>query len=226
MDYGESAFYDTIDFLKSNNIGFGAGKLSNNYNNPFRTSIYQNTDIFGYCCETTSAIFGSNSSLGYAKLSIDTISNDLSLSNADYKIVHLHWGIEDIPFPRFDDTMLARQIIDSGADMIIGHHSHVIQSSEVYQGKEIYYGIGNSIFPNFKLPSYYDGERYTRISEKYQSRKNRESLVIEIDHNCISQQKKAFFDDKSITYKNFKLPEFIQVPVKVLDQVLENTKKD
>ena len=44
------------------------------------------------------------------------------------------------------DISFAHQMIDAGADIIIGHHPHVIQPMEIYKGKRIYYSLGNSYF--------------------------------------------------------------------------------
>ncbi|MEW7291206.1 CapA family protein [Aquimarina sp. 2304DJ70-9] len=61
-------------------------------------------------------------------------------------IVQLHWGAEHISVPLTSQKQQARILINSGADGIIGHHSHTIQSIEYYKGNPIYYSIGNFIF--------------------------------------------------------------------------------
>ena len=62
----------------------------------------------------------------------------------------LHWGWEHhfkaTPQQRED----AHNLIDAGADAIVGHHSHTLQTIETYRGKPIYYGIGNFIFDQRK----------------------------------------------------------------------------
>jgi len=61
-------------------------------------------------------------------------------------VVCLHWGIEKEPKPTSEQVEQAHLLIDSGADLIIGHHPHVVQSIEIYQGKYIFYSLGNFIF--------------------------------------------------------------------------------
>lgn len=61
-------------------------------------------------------------------------------------IVQLHWGAEHTIKPLTSQKQQAYALIDSGADVIIGHHTHTIQSIEFYKGKPIYYSIGNFIF--------------------------------------------------------------------------------
>lgn len=62
--------------------------------------------------------------------------------------VLVHWGIERNTFPEDYQKTLARQYIDAGADAVIGSHPHVLQGIEYYQGKPIFYSLGNFIFSN------------------------------------------------------------------------------
>lgn len=64
----------------------------------------------------------------------------------DYLIISIHWGNEYLPQAEKWRINLAHQMIDAGADIIHGHHSHVWQSLEIYQNKPIYYSFGNFIF--------------------------------------------------------------------------------
>lgn len=61
-------------------------------------------------------------------------------------VVSLHWGAEHTLIPVPQQRGQARQLIDAGADVLICHHSHTLQTIEEYKGKRIYYGIGNFIF--------------------------------------------------------------------------------
>ncbi len=61
-------------------------------------------------------------------------------------IVQLHWGFEHTLKPVLSQKQQAYQLIDAGADCIIGHHTHTIQTLEWYREKPIYYSIGNFIF--------------------------------------------------------------------------------
>lgn len=58
-------------------------------------------------------------------------------------IILLHWGDEFISRPSRQQIALAHKLIDSGADLILGCHSHTIQGSESYKGKSIIYSMGN-----------------------------------------------------------------------------------
>ncbi|MGI6373989.1 MAG: CapA family protein [Patescibacteria group bacterium] len=65
---------------------------------------------------------------------------------ADLIIVSLHSGTEYVPQPNSRQTDFARAAIDYGADLVIGHHPHVVQTMEQYQGKYIFYSLGNFVF--------------------------------------------------------------------------------
>ena len=68
-------------------------------------------------------------------------------------VVVFHWNYEFEQYPQPADRAFAFHLIDSGADAIVGHHAHIIQGFEYYQGKPIFYGLGNLYFPNGE----YDG---------------------------------------------------------------------
>ena len=65
---------------------------------------------------------------------------------ADYVIVSLHWGRETHPTPQNAQVGTAKQYIDAGADVIYGHHPHVLQPVQFYKGKPILYSTGNFTF--------------------------------------------------------------------------------
>src|SRR3989339_1445696 len=64
----------------------------------------------------------------------------------DILIATFHWGTEYSAVSNSTQKNLARLSIDSGADAVVGHHPHWVQESEIYQGKPIYYSLGNLIF--------------------------------------------------------------------------------
>lgn len=67
-------------------------------------------------------------------------------SKCDYLTVFVHWGIERSTTPEDYQVSLAHAYIDAGADLVIGSHPHVLQGIEYYQGKPIFYSLGNFIF--------------------------------------------------------------------------------
>lgn len=64
----------------------------------------------------------------------------------DWVVVNYHWGQELADFPADWQTKLAHFTIDQGADLVVGHHPHVLQGAEIYKGRAIAYSMGNFIF--------------------------------------------------------------------------------
>lgn len=64
----------------------------------------------------------------------------------DLVFVNAHWGEEYVPEPTARQRDLAHRFITAGADLILGHHPHVVQPLEIYQGKPIFYSLGNFVF--------------------------------------------------------------------------------
>lgn len=66
--------------------------------------------------------------------------------NNDYVAVNVHWGFEYHKVPSKEQREIAHILVDSGADLIIGHHPHVVQSVEIYENRAIFYSVGNFVF--------------------------------------------------------------------------------
>ncbi len=69
-----------------------------------------------------------------------------SKSLCDFVVVTLHAGTEYTRYPNLEQTTFAHSAIDYGADIVIGAHPHWVQTIEKYQGKYIFYSLGNFIF--------------------------------------------------------------------------------
>jgi poly-gamma-glutamate synthesis protein (capsule biosynthesis protein) len=78
------------------------------------------------------------------KKDIETIKG-----TTDIIIVYAHWGKEYSKIPSENIKIMAHNFIDSGADLVIGSHPHVIQNTEEYKRKRIYYSLGNFIFDQY-----------------------------------------------------------------------------
>lgn len=77
---------------------------------------------------------------------------------ADVVIVTIHGGNEYFPYPRPGLRKMCRHFIDLGVDAVICHHPHVPGAYEVYEGKPIYYSIGNLVFDqNLPKPGWEEG---------------------------------------------------------------------
>ena len=149
MDYGGEGMDDTISFLDGLNIRHsGGGKNLAASRRPARLK-YGSTEIYilSYCNRPPSEYYASASTPGIAPLDIRMIREDI----ASYKtrdnivLISLHWGIEHTHEPLPEQVSAAHEIIDAGADGIIGHHPHWPQGIEQYRGRPIIYSLGNFI---------------------------------------------------------------------------------
>lgn len=102
-------------------------------------------------------------------------------------VVYPHWGIEKLEYPEPADRMHAHRCIDAGADIIIGHHPHIIQGVEIYKGKYIIYSIGN-----FILPQTFYGEKKLVFKNEYIQKE----IVVEWDGTNVKLHP-IFFDRNS-----------------------------
>ena len=67
----------------------------------------------------------------------------------DVVVVHFHWGAQGRADPKPYQVELAHLVIDHGADLVFGHHAHVLLGVEAYKGKLIFYGLGNFTFASY-----------------------------------------------------------------------------
>ena len=72
-----------------------------------------------------------------------------SVAQSDFVIVQVHWGKEYDHIFNSVQEYTAKALIDAGADLIIGHHPHVVQGMEIYKNKAIFYSLGNFIFDQY-----------------------------------------------------------------------------
>lgn len=138
MDYGTKGFQDTISTLKANKINyFGQGTK-------YITEIKGiKFGFLGY------KVFESN------KTFLKTLKDDIAELKEQncIVIINFHWGIERDYYPNSTQKEIAHVAVDNGADLIIGHHPHVIQGLEKYKGKLIAYSLANFSFGGNRNPS-------------------------------------------------------------------------
>jgi poly-gamma-glutamate synthesis protein (capsule biosynthesis protein) len=151
MDYCAEGLEETVAALDADGIRhFGAGGLGENCTNPLLLSVGGvQVALLGYVSASTNPVFAEEGLPGVMPIDPRRIADDMAAARqagADRIIVNLHWGEEEVYLPKSDDVRVARAIVDAGADLILGHHAHRIQPFEIYQGKHIFYGLGNAIF--------------------------------------------------------------------------------
>lgn len=151
LDYREQAMYETMGCLDSQGIGwFGAGASLEEANRP---AIIEMSGVsLGVLsrCEVPidSPFYASGTERGIAPLDLHELAYAIASLKGRVHVVAvcLHWGKEDWRYPCPDQVRTARGIIDMGADLVIGHHPHVLQGIERYGRGHIAYSLGNFLF--------------------------------------------------------------------------------
>jgi poly-gamma-glutamate synthesis protein (capsule biosynthesis protein) len=82
---------------------------------------------------------------------------------ADLVIVIIHWGVELDTQPRAYQVSEGHKLVDAGADVIFGGHSHRLQPLDVYRRKPIFWSLGNFVWPNFSVEGSRTGVAEVRV---------------------------------------------------------------
>ena len=151
MDYLSDGLLDTMDNLEQSGLSY-AGAVADSLDNS--ACIFEKNGIrvglLAYSAFPPEGFFYNEDkpSVRYiSAMDLDRLGRDIAdLAECDFIIVYVHWGVEYDPFPSKDQQLMARAAIDAGADFVVGTHPHVLQKPEVYNGKYIYYSLGNFIF--------------------------------------------------------------------------------
>lgn len=184
IDYGDEGLEDTLRLLEVAGVQAFGVRLGRD--DPATRACVScgglNVFLIGYTCPSTHPAVGVRNSP--AILDDDQVEKDILQARrdgADRVAICLHWGEEEVPFPTPRDRLRARMYVKAGADFIIGHHSHCIQSWEVIEGIPVFYGLGNFIMPDLlRAPNEFDKDGFpSRWYEKKQHSWNQTSLLIE-----------------------------------------------
>jgi len=150
IDYGKDAFMKTIGLLNSHHIfSVGGGRNQTEAYKP--VIIEHNGETFAFFGMVDflldATIFDADSPYP-AFVNIDSLCTKIQNINSlvDYVVVSFHWGKGNSTTTTQRQTTLAHRLIDSGADLILGHHPHVLQAVETYRNKLILYSMGNFVF--------------------------------------------------------------------------------
>lgn len=150
MDYGPVALQETLDSFTDNKIPIvGAGLKEDEANNIVYTEIDGLTlATVGFTDTYVKGSAATKYGPGVAKASPENIVPTIKRAklNADYVFVNIHWGIEYNNKPSERQIDIAHAMVEAGADVIAGHHPHVLSDIEVYQDAVILYSLGNFVF--------------------------------------------------------------------------------
>lgn len=152
MNFGTKGLEDTFKYLKQAGINYvGAGENDQEAYRPvyletkgikFAFLAYQNQKIV----PTSYGATASHAGTAFMNAEKMTEAVKEAKQNADFVIVSMHAGDEYAAKPNSLQINFAHAAIDAGADLVIGHHPHVVQTMEEYKNKYIFYSLGNFIF--------------------------------------------------------------------------------
>jgi len=157
VDYGQAALADTIKRLEKAGVQVvGAGRDDADAWTPaiVKTSSGATigflawSDVLwpGYRATSKPGVAEGRTDISRMKKSIRALSKEV-----DYVVVGYHWGLEYEHYPWDAQTSEAHAAIDAGADLVIGHHPHVLQGFETYRGRLIAYSLGDLVFDHFSI---------------------------------------------------------------------------
>lgn len=140
MDYGYQSLIDTEDALDKANIAYAYNEHEGLYTTESGLTV-------GFV--SASLLSQGREVEGYLKDGIVRLQEQ----GADLIIACCHWGIEREYYPIEYQRAMAHELIDCGADLVIGNHPHVLQGMELYKNKMICYSLGNFCFGGNRNPA-------------------------------------------------------------------------
>lgn len=152
-DWGADALQDTVTLLTTNNIqSVGAGIDYAHANNPvFLQADNTRVAFLAYTNLLPKSLNATLESPGLSDFNLEKIKQTIAQirAQADIIVISLHWGEEYETSANDEQKEIAHALIDAGADIIAGHHSHVVQELEHYRGGVIAYSLGNFVFDQY-----------------------------------------------------------------------------
>lgn len=150
-DYYQQGMFDTKQVLDEKGVGYFG----------YETSYVKEVNgvkigFLGY--RSMSLSMNNEEGRATIKTAIDNLKKK---QGANAVVVYYHWGIEREYYANSDQRELAKFTIDSGADLVMGSHPHVVQGTEEYNGKQIVYSLGNFCFGGNRNPSDTDSMIYS-----------------------------------------------------------------
>lgn len=158
LDYGPEALLQGIELLKAQNITpIGAGANYDEAHQPYVVEVnglklaflaYANVPIEGSTSYDVQTWTATETTPGMAWGTEEIIAADVAAiaPHVDHVIVNIHFGFEYIQRTVEIQQQLAYAAVNAGARVVIGHHTHLLQGMQIYNGSFIAYGLGNFAF--------------------------------------------------------------------------------
>jgi hypothetical protein len=178
LDCGREGLANTIRLLDNEGIYHAGAGLKAEQAEPVIFSLAGKTIAFAAYADTSTHPGADH----YKELHLKTfdpprVSEEIRAvrAKADIVIVSIHWGSDYSFYHDEWQSVVARQLINDGADIIMGHHSHTLQSFEAYGSGLIFYGLGSLVFGDFER----NGQMYALF------RKTKKSAIFFLNDDCV-----------------------------------------
>jgi poly-gamma-glutamate synthesis protein (capsule biosynthesis protein) len=148
-DSYNQAFIDTMDNLRANSIlPVGAGMNAAEALQPVVVEVKGIRFGFVSLGMVEPMAFAGDNSPGIAELTDDNLHRAITNAKRDSDVVIAmpHWGPEDLANPNSYQLHFAQVAVQSGADVVVGNHTHVVQAIQQINGIDVFYGLGNFVF--------------------------------------------------------------------------------
>lgn len=142
LDYGEQGSRDTIAALETEGIVYAYDKITGIYEVPDSAAAHGGERNLRIGIISVNEVEWGSQVEKLIQNSIETLRQE----DVDLILACCHWGIEKDNYPENYQQVLGRKCIDWGVDLVIGHHPHVLQGIEEYQGRYIIYSLANFCF--------------------------------------------------------------------------------
>ena len=139
FDYGKEGYSYALHILKENNI--------NTFGHP--TQLSTSSIEFFELKKHKIAIVGIHDL--FIEPTTDNLTQIFTLAgeSSDFQIAYIHWGTEYSLKQSNTQREYAKKLIDAGADLVIGHHPHVVQGVEEIDKSLVFYSLGNFVFDQY-----------------------------------------------------------------------------
>lgn len=145
LNSGPAALIETITHLEDNGLKYvGAARDAAHGSDP--VFLDAQGKRIGFLAYADLAFHYNSQSKVDASLTQLCAQVAAAKGSCDLLVVSFHWGVQDSDTPTDRQVDVAHASIDSGADLILGHHPHVLQGAEVYKNRLILYSMGDFVF--------------------------------------------------------------------------------
>ena len=147
MDFGDISYTDTMNILEEKNMPYASYERVTTYDaNGIKIGMIA-INCLGVTEESETT-----GSIGQAEKYLSEDMEKLKGMDCDMIIVSFHWGVQSDPKLSKNQKELGHKAVDMGADLVLGHHPHIIQGIEKYNGAYIVYSLANFCFGGHKNP--------------------------------------------------------------------------